>query len=456
MAFTPHTQKDIAEMLARIGAPDIDTLFDEIPAALRSKALSGIPEAQNEMEMLQHAKALSKNNADTIGFIGAGSYEHHIPAAVWDLTMRGEFLTAYTPYQAEASQGGLQLLYEFQTMIAELCGMDVANASMYDGATALAEAILMAIRLNRKSKSNKVLIPEGLHPYYRATVQTIVENQHIELVKLPYNRETGTVCMESLAKHAQDDITALVIAQPNFFGALEDVDTLTDWAIEKSAISIACVNPTSLALLECPGNWGKNASGVDIVCGEGQPLGAPMASGGPYFGFLSTQLKHVRQLPGRLVGKTVDTEGKTGYTLTLQAREQHIRRGKATSNICTNQGLLVTAATIYMSIMGAKGLQNVALQCHNNTQQLVEKLTAIPGVSRTFESPYFHEAVVEIDAPVPIVLAKLEALGISGGFCLDVDYPELKNCLLVCATEVRTAADIQQYADVLEKILQES
>lgn len=456
MAFTPHTPKDIAEMLAKIGAPDIESLFDEIPITLRSQALSGIPDAQNEMEMLQHAKALSQKNADTIGFIGAGSYEHHIPAAVWDLTMRGEFLTAYTPYQAEASQGGLQLLYEFQTMIAELCGMEVANASMYDGATALAEAILMAIRLNRKSKSNKVLIPEGLHPYYRATVQTIVENQHIELAELPYDRETGTVCMDALAKHAQDDITALVIAQPNFFGALEDVDLLADWAMDKSAISIACVNPTSLALLECPGNWGKNAGGVDIVCGEGQPLGAPMASGGPYFGFLSTRLKHVRQLPGRLVGKTIDVEGKPGFTLTLQAREQHIRRGKATSNICTNQGLLVTAATIYMSLMGAKGLQKVALQCHSNTKQLLDALTAIPGVSRAFDSHFFHEAVITIDADVPMILEKLEAQGISGGFCLYAEYPELKNRLLVCATEVRTATDIAQYASALKNILQEN
>lgn len=455
MAFTPHTPNDKKEMLARIGESDIEALFDEIPRSLRAGSLHNIPSPLSEMHLLQHAKQKSDSNTNHCCFMGAGSYEHHIPAAVWDLCSRGEFLTAYTPYQAEASQGGLQLLYEFQTMISELTAMEVANASMYDGATALAEAVLMAVRLNRRSKSNKILMPATIHPFYRETVETIVRNQHIEIVLLPFDTKTGIVPNTALDAYTDDDITALVIAQPNFFGGIESVDYMCDWAKAQRAISIACVNPIALAMLQPPGVWGSEQQGVDIVCGEGQPLGVPMASGGPYFGFLSTRMTHVRQLPGRLVGRTLDMDGKIGYSLTLQAREQHIRRGKATSNICTNQGLLVTAASIYMSLMGPEGLAQVARLCHHNTVSLAQALERIPGVTVKFDHAFFHEVVLELSVTSSVVLHALEQQGIAGGYAIEPHYPELKNCILVCATEVRSAEDIMRYAKALRATILE-
>lgn len=454
MPYIPHTQNDTLAMLEHIGAPSIDALFDEIPKALRIQTLSGIPEGMSEMAMLKTAKTLAESNQNGTCFIGAGCYEHHIPAAVWEIASRGEFLTAYTPYQAEASQGTLQLLYEFQTMIAELTGMDVANASLYDGATALAEAVLMAVRIHSQSKSNRVLVAGTLHPLYLQTLETIVRNQHIEIVTLPFDAAQGITTIEALKAYQGEDITALVIAQPNFFGCLEQVDALTDWAHANHTISIACVNPISLGLLKPPGQWGQR--GVDIVCGEGQPLGCPMAAGGPYFGFFSTRLKYVRQMPGRPIGRTLDKDGNSGFTLTLQAREQHIRRGKATSNICTNQGLLVTAATIHMSLLGAEGLRQTALACHHNTQALMTALLAIHGVERVFSAPCFHEGLLKLSKPVPWVLERLAEDGIAGGYALDSHDPNLHNTLLVCATEMRTADDIQRYADCLRTLLLES
>lgn len=451
MAYIPHTAADKAAMLKTIGVSDTASLFDEIPRALVNDQLTAIPDSLNEMQMMRLAQDLANNNQNGICFAGAGSYDHYIPAAVWEITSRGEFLTAYTPYQAEASQGTLQLLYEFQTMIAELTGMEVANASLYDGATALAEAALMAVRLNKHSQANRILVAGSLHPHYRQTLETIVRNQHIEVITLPVDETTGITPMQALAAYQGMDISALIIPQPNFFGCLEQVDEMTQWAKANQAISIACVNPMALALLTPPGEWG--GEGVDIVCGEGQPLGVPMASGGPYFGFISTRMAHVRQLPGRLIGRTVDKDGKTGFTLTLQAREQHIRRGKATSNICTNQGLLVTAATIYMSLMGAEGLRRVAVQSHQNTQALVEALTAIPGVSRVFGSPTFHEALLRLPKPAETVLAQLAEAGILGGLAVGAYYPQWADCILVCATESRTAEQIASYAQTLAPIL---
>jgi glycine dehydrogenase subunit 1 len=336
-------------------------------------------------------------------------------------------------------------------MICELTGMDVSNASLYDGATALAEAVLMAVRVNKHSKTNRVLIAGTIHPFYRATIETIVRNQHIELMTLPYDEQSGITALSALDRYSNEDITALVIAQPNFFGCLEQVDQLTDWAKEHQVISVACVNPISLALLKPPGLWGQE--GVDIACGEGQPLGSPMASGGPYFGFLSTRMAHVRQLPGRLIGRTLDKDGKIGFSLTLQAREQHIRRGKATSNICTNQGLLVTAATIHMSLLGAEGLRQVATQCHENTHELVAALTRIDGVEQVFKAPYFHEALLKINYPVDELLQKLADAGIAGGYAPSEHYPQLKDTLLVCATEMRTAEDLAHFASTLKSIM---
>jgi glycine dehydrogenase subunit 1 len=450
MPFIPHTKADVQAMLAAIGVNSIEDLFDEIPQTLRAGTLTNIPEGVTEMELSRVLQERAQQNYPGLNFIGAGAYEHHIPAAVWDIVSRGEFMTAYTPYQAEASQGTLQLIYEYQTMMAGLTGMEVANASLYDGATALAEAVLMAVRANRHSKTQRILMPRTVHPLYRQVVHTVVRNQQIELIELPYCPRGGYLNPESLKHFANEDITALVIPQPNFFGVLEEVDELTDWARQKGALVIAVVNPTALALLKEPGQWGKQ--GVDIVCGEGQPLGVPLASGGPYFGFLCCKKEHVRQMPGRIVGQTVDLDGKRGFTLTLQAREQHIRRAKATSNICTNQGLLVTAATIYMSLMGPEGLKRVAAWCHANTRSLVEKLTQLPGVSLAFDRPFFHEVVLRLPKATHETLQQLAVAGIQGGFDLAQHYPGLGDAVLVCATETKTEKELEKYHDQLAQI----
>jgi glycine dehydrogenase subunit 1 len=453
MPYIPHTEEDTQAMLRAIGAKDTQALFDEIPASLQYDGFQNMPLGINEMDMLKEAQLLANTNRNGVCFLGAGCYEHHIPAAVWDIASRGEFLTAYTPYQAEASQGTLQLLYEYQTMICELTGMDVANASMYDGATAMAEAILMAVRVNKHSKTNRILVAGTIHPLYRETINTILTSQHIEIITLPFDAKQGITPLSALDNYKGEDITALVISQPNFFGCLEQVDQLSDWAHTNKTISVGCVNPVSLALIKPPGLWGEH--GVDIACGEGQPFGSPMASGGPYFGFLSTRMAHVRQMPGRIIGCTVDKEGKRGFSLTLQAREQHIRRAKATSNICTNQGLLVTAATIHMSLLGAEGLRQVASQCHQNTHELVDMLTQIDGVSQVFSAPYFHEALLKVNKPVDEVLKQLAQAGITGGYAAAAFYPQLQDTLLVCATEMRTKEDLEFYANTLKSILSE-
>ena len=450
MPFIPHTQDDIQSMLAAIGVDSIEALFDEIPAELRCRGLADIPAGMNEMAIGKLMRQRAARDGEPLCFIGAGAYDHHIPAAVWQLASRGEFYSAYTPYQAEASQGTLQLVYEFQSMIAGLCGLEVANASLYDGASALAEAVLMAVRANRKSSSKRILMPATLHPRYRQVVHTIVHHQGIELIDLPLSAQ-GHTDPAALADWAGEDIAALVIPQPNFFGVLEEVDALTDWAHAHGALAIGLVNPTALALLSAPGEWGEQ--GVDIACGEGQPLGAPLSSGGPWFGFMACRQQHVRQMPGRIVGRTVDRDGKPGFTLTLQAREQHIRRSKATSNICTNQGLLATAATLYMALLGPQGLTRVAERCHAHTRLLRDRLCAIDGVEQVFARPFFHEVLLKLEQPVAEVLRALAVQDILGGYDASAHYPELGNALLVCATELREAEDIERYAEHLERIL---
>lgn len=449
MPFIPHTEADIKSMLGAIGVKDIDALFDEIPASLRNSGLRTVPAAMSEMEVARLMQERAEADGNYQCFIGAGAYEHHIPAAVWQIVTRGEFYSAYTPYQAEASQGTLQLLYEYQTMMASLTGMDVSNASLYDGASALAEAVLMAIRAHKKG--HHVLTPKSVHPIYRKVVDSIVRNQQIRLIEAPYDAQAGHTPVDVLEEELTSDCAALVIAQPNFFGVLEDVDAMTDWAHEKGLLVIACVNPVSLALLKPPGEWGK--TGADIVVGEGQPLGVPMSSGGPYFGFMACKQEFVRQMPGRIIGRTVDRDGKPGFTLTLQAREQHIRRSKATSNICTNQGLLVTAATIYMSLLGPEGLRRVAAQSHANTVALRARLKSLPGAETVFERPVFHETVVRLSSPVTDVLRAMEAQGILAGFPLTDHYPELGQALLVCVTETKTEADLNKYAEHMQRIL---
>ncbi len=451
MPFIPHTEVDVREMLGVIGAPSTEALFDEIPESLRCKGLQHVPERLSEMEVarLMHGRAAQDGNL--LNFCGAGAYEHHIPAAVWEITTRGEFYSAYTPYQAEASQGTLQLLYEYQSMMCALTGMEVSNASMYDGASALAEALLMAVRANAKQGPTRVLMPAAVHPYYRNAVDAITAAQGIEPVALDFDPKQGRSLAAALQAHEGADFTAVVIQQPNFFGVLEDVDAITDWAHAQGALVVAVVNPLSLALLKPPGEWGSD--GADIVCGDGQPLGAPLSSGGPYFGFLTSRQKYVRQMPGRIVGRTVDLDGKPGYTLTLQAREQHIRRSKATSNICTNQGLLVTAATIHMTLLGPQGLERAAAQSVAHTKMLVDRLSELPGVSPIFSGDCFHEAVLRLPRPVDEVLAGLAEHGILGGYDLSRHYPQLAPALLVCATETRTHADIEHYAETLAHVL---
>jgi glycine dehydrogenase subunit 1 len=452
MAFIPHTEADVKEMLAAIGVSRIEDLFAEIPPELRVKSLDGVPEALNEMEIGRLMSERARSDGVALSFLGAGAYEHHIPAAVWAITTRGEFYSAYTPYQAEASQGTLQLIYEFQTMIARLTGMEVANASMYDGASATAEAALMAVRANRRSKSARILVPTTLHPHYRRVAVATACNRGVSFEELPFCTHEGITPPGALNRYEGEDIAALVIPQPNFFGRLEDVDALTDWAHARGILVIAVVNPTALALLKPPGEWG--ARGADIAVGEGQPLGVPLSSGGPYLGFMTTRLEHVRQMPGRIVARTLDVAGKEGFTLTLQAREQHIRRAKATSNICTNQGLLMTAATIYLSLLGPQGLARTAAAAHARTRELVAALTRVSGVRAAFAGPCFHEAVLQLDRPVAPVLKALGARGILGGLDLAAYYPELGNALLLCATETKTSADIDRYRSALNEALQ--
>ena len=451
MPFIPHTEDDIRAMLAAIGVESIEALFDEIPRELRVEHIAELPAGMNEMAVsrLMHERAV--RDGAPLCFIGAGAYDHHVPAAVWEIVTRGEFYSAYTPYQAEASQGTLQLVYEFQSMMCALTGMDVSNASLYDGASALAEAVLMAVRANKSSDSRRVLLPATVHPDYRRVVHSLVHNQGIELVEVPFDGQRGSVDPASLSACAGQDFAALVIPQPNFFGVLEEVHALTDWAHANGMLAVALVNPLALAVLAPPGEWG--GKGADIAVGEGQPLGVPLSSGGPYFGFMTCRQELVRQMPGRIVGGTVDAEGQPGFALTLQAREQHIRRGKATSNICTNQGLLAAAATVHMALMGPAGLENAASASHANTRRLVDKLTALPGVECVFGGDVFHEAVLRLPRPVREVLAALEARDILGGLDLAADYPQLGNAILVCATERRDVADQDAFAQALQRVI---
>ncbi len=454
MPFIPHSEIDLQQMLDTIGVASIEELFDEIPEEIRAKNLDGVPDALSEMEMGHLMSKRAKLDEGNLCFIGAGAYEHHIPAAVWDIAMRGEFLTAYTPYQAEASQGTLQVIYEFQTNIVNLTSMHAANASLYDGASGVAEAALMAVRGNRKARTRRILVAGSIHPAYRETVQSIIYSQNIEVVEIPFDNKTGLIDPDILGQYEDDTYAALIIQHPNFFGNLEQIDQLTDWAHSNNSLLIGVVNPLSLSLLKPPGEWGEN--GVDIVVGDGQPLGIPLSSGGPYYGFMACTKALLRQMPGRIIGRTEDLDGKPGYSLTLQAREQHIRRAKATSNICTNQGLAVTASTIHMALLGAKGLENTAISCINNTEKLVHKLISIAGVELLFHGPRFHEAVIRVSGSADQVLLRLAERNILGGYSLKKDFPQLGEAILICATEKRNEEDIETYYQALAEILSDN
>ena len=451
MAFIPHSEQEIALMLDDIGVQSCLDLFDEIPSQYQVQSLSEIPEALDEQALIRLMN--QRQSPDQTGrcFLGAGAYDHFIPTAVWELACRGEFYTAYTPYQAEASQGSLQVIYEYQTLMTELMSMQVSNASLYDGSTALAEAILMAVRIQR-GKKQRILVPKNIHPHYRDVLETLTKHQGIELIDIPYHPNTGTLSLEQLDDTLNDKTAAIIISQPNFFGTLEAVDELTDLAHHYNALVIAQVNPLAMAWLKPPGTWGKK--GVDIACGEGQPLGVPLSLGGPYYGFMCTQNQYVRQMPGRIVGKTIDQHQRPCFTLTLQTREQHIRRSKATSNICTNQGLVVTASTIYMRLMGAAGLLQSAQICHHRAKQLYQKLISLKDIDGVFETAFFNEFVIYSQRHTSqFILNSLKKHGIQGGYDLTQNFPELGQAILVCATETKTESDIALYQHCLFKEL---
>ena len=447
MPFIPHTNKDTKEMLEAIGVDSIADLFDEIPPELMIEHLPHVPPAMSEMEISRLMRQRARMDGSPMCFIGAGAYEHHIPTAVWDIATRGEFYSAYTPYQAEASQGTLQTIYEYQTMITELTGLDVSNASLYDGASALAEASLMAVRINRRVKTGRVLLAPGVNPVYEQVAAAIAGAQGLTFERLSQDATSGNIDFAALPEGREP--VAVVVQQPSFTGTLDDVDKLTDWAHAQGALLISIVNPTSLAVLRPPGRWGE--LGADIAIGEGQPLGVPMSSGGPYFGFMTCKQKHVRQMPGRIVGRTTDLEDNPGFALTLQAREQHIRRSKATSNICTNQGLMVTAATIYMSLLGFEGLVRVANTSHANTALLADGLTGLNGVERLYDGAFFHEVALKLDRPVAPLLTALADRDILGGF--DLTPVVGTDALLVCATETKTEADIETYIAAFAEVM---
>lgn len=449
MPFIPHSAQDIDAMLKEIGVTELNSLFEEIPASLRAKRFQAIPEGMTEASMtrLMLERAQKDGSGADLNFIGAGAYQHHIPWAVWDIVSRGEIMTSYTPYQAEASQGNLQLIYEYQSMMSSLMAMDCSNASLYDGGSSVAEAVLMAVRCHKTSQQNSqnrtVLILGEFNPRYREVLESLVSHQKIKLVFISGDKK-------SRESYTGQEMTAVVISQPGFLGSIQAVDDWTDWARAQNALVIGVVNPIAMSLLKPPGEWGEgNKKGADIVCGEGQSLGVPLASGGPYFGFICCKQEWVRQMPGRIVGRTVDLENKEGFCLTLQAREQHIRRSKATSNICTNQGLLVAAATVYMALLGQKGLTQVAKQSHANAMNLKAKLEEIDGVKILNTGVFFHEFVMQLPEFINTqqVLENLASQGIQAGFALD------QKSLLVCSTEVHTPADHDRYVSALSHVL---
>ncbi len=440
MTFNPHTAEDRAEMLQVIGIDSPDELFSPVPESVRFPRLN-LPRVLTEMEAANRLQALADRNvtppAEDI-YLGAGSYQHYVPATVGQILSRGEFYTAYTPYQPEVAQGTLQVIYEFQSMVAELFGMEVANASMYDGATAMAEGALIAVSSSRKRQ--KVVVTGTVHPAYRNVLHTYVESSGIEVIEVAPKPGHFTMTIDDIRPHLGDDVACVVVQYPNFYGAIEDIEGIGEAVHTAGALMLVNTSPVPLGLLKSPGELG-----ADIVSAEGQALGVAQSYGGPYVGLLATRQKFIRQMPGRLAGVTVDTEGKRGYVLTLQTREQHIRREKATSNICTNQGLMATAATVYMSSLGPEGFREVARTSYQNAHYLAKQLTANGKFKRAFGEEFFHEFVVEsTELPAAQINARLLDAGIIGGLDLAKFDPALGNHLLLCTTELNTKAAIDR------------
>ncbi|MFH3479556.1 aminomethyl-transferring glycine dehydrogenase subunit GcvPA [Xanthobacter variabilis] len=446
MRYLPLTAEDRAEMLARVGVPSIDALFADIPADKRTAALPDLPPAQGEMEVERALSRLSARNVAAGAvpfFLGAGAYRHHVPATVDHLIQRSEFLTSYTPYQPEIAQGTLQYLFEFQTQVAELTGMEVANASMYDGSTAAAEAVLMA---HRVTKRRKAVLAGNLHPHYRATIETVSHYADDTVEALPPRPEGG----EDLISAIDGTTSCVVVQSPDVFGNLVDLKPIAEAAHAVGALLVAVFTETvSLGLVEPPG-----AQGADIVVGEGQSLGNALNFGGPYVGLFATRQKYVRQMPGRLAGETVDAEGRRGFVLTLSTREQHIRREKATSNICTNSGLCALAFTIHLTLLGQQGFTRLATLNHEAACDLADRLQAVKGVS-VLNATFFNEFTVRLPVPAAEVVEKLAARGILAGVPYSRLAPGagLNDLLLVAATEVTTPEDRAAYAAALAEAL---
>ncbi|MFP3918754.1 aminomethyl-transferring glycine dehydrogenase subunit GcvPA [Lysinibacillus telephonicus] len=435
--YLPMTEQDKKEMLATIGVESVDELFSDIPESVRFNGLYNIKEAKSESSLLKELKQLAAKNQDTeanVSFLGAGVYNHYRPVIVDHVISRSEFYTAYTPYQPEISQGELQAIFEFQTMIAELTGMDLANSSMYDGGTSLAEAGMLAAGHTRRKK---IFVSEAIHPEYRDVVATYAYGQSIEIIQIP--TKDGATDIEALKNLVDDETAAVMVQYPNFFGQIEDLKAIADVTHEAKGLFIVSANPLALGILTPPGKLG-----ADITVGDAQVFGIPESFGGPYCGYFATTTKLMRKVPGRLVGETVDQEGRRGYVLTLQAREQHIRREKATSNICSNQALLALAASVAMTALGKQGIQEMAKQNIVKTRYAKNAFEAA-GFVIPFQGAHFNEIVVKTNKSVTEINKKLLEKGIIGGFDLGRLYPELENHALIAVTELRTREEIDAF-----------
>lgn len=442
--FIPNSKHDKKEMLDVIGVDSIEDLFAEIPEKVRLKESLNLPRQMSEIQLRNHIKQLSKKNQSTdelVCFLGAGAYDHYIPSVVKNLTSRSEFYTSYTPYQPEISQGTLRGIFEFQTMITELTGLYASNASLYDGQTAVVEGAIMAVAKMRKRET--VLVSKGVHPETRQVLKTYLEHQNIDIVEVEL--ENGATSKKDLEEKMSKDVATVIIQSPNFFGVIEDLEPLIEITHEKKGLFMQSVDPMSLGLLKSPGSLG-----VDIAVGEGQCFGNGLNFGGPYLGFIATTKKLFRKLPGRIVGETEDEEGKRAYVLTLQAREQHIRRERATSNICSNQGLNALSATIYLSTVGKSGLKEVGLQCINKAHYAMKKIKALDGVDVIFDQPIFKEFAIQSKHSPEAVQQHLLEQGILGAYDLSQGYPELNKGILFAVTEKRTKEEIDALVKALE------
>jgi len=447
--YTPHTPQEIEEMLRVIGVNTIEDLFVKVPERHRFPELD-LPEALTEMEASSELQEIASANASTddfVSFLGAGAYNHYIPAAVDMMLRRGEFYTAYTPYQPEVSQGTLQAIFEFQSLMAELTGMDISNASHYDGATAAAEAANLAYHFFR-GKRKKVLVSRAVNPQYRETIRTYMQGLDDVLVEGDDAVTGFDAEMQSFIDKIDNNTAIVIVQYPDFFGRIIDYTNLVEIAHQEGALVAFVFNPTALGLLKPPGEFD-----VDIAVGDGQPLGIPLSYGGPYLGIFTTKQKYVRKLAGRLVGETEDEEGQRAYVLTLTAREQHIRREKSTSNICTNQGLMALAAAVYLSLLGKSGFKQVANLCYQKAHYAAEQITDLPGYELAFpETPFFHEFVIKTPKPAADIIHHLQEHWILAGYDLSETYPEMQNHILIAVTEKISKYDIDEFVEALKEV----